>query len=1046
MRVDVVLKVALLVAVAAASELPGLDRLKESGLDLDDLHALPSDIQNSWLTELGVPMKHRRALLRLSGNGTAGAKLPEKDLTSLSNGTLTETLMSELRRYFSSTLPPTRTARSPVEVVVQLVPLRILSVNTRDATLELQGWMRQFWTDPRLAWNHTKWGVEHINVRSDEIWHPDTRIYEQQVSDSDSGEFSASGIRIKFTGDCSMSQQFTARVACPMHLQSYPFDTQHCRFNIGSWMYTSDQVDTDARPTKTSFWQHPAYPQLPADSSVAERVPSVAPVDVSHFLSSVEQSEFDLTRIRVVTKRQHYGCCEESFSVLTFEFQLKRGVMTVAFGLLLPIIFVTLAGFMSLLMPAPVSGARPALSVTVMLTTATVYLVASRLVPQSNSSSVMSRLYLAAFSVNFLLVLISIVTTALNSIQPEDKISADRLQRVFEHFDIDHDGALDHAEAQRALTCIGLNQAEQQKIMSMFDDNGDSHIDFEEWRRIGELTKKGEDLSCYHNYIVKSLVKVYMWAHERGRLRHAAEARKAAMETFEASVRLGEEERKTRAAMINRFGLRGSTVNLYASRTASTSKDDEATGFAAATDSLTAPTSTSGSVTGLRVRDRMASALRKFRSLRALSSPEKGMPSRTDKIHPAPVATPDPPSLVTVQAVGVSFGSLDGSLGDGASQSVDGGVSVDSSGGGSRGKRALALKPFPRTLTAVPADSDTFGRRGHNRAGIVERDGGAGGADGGAGCEADHAVRLPHTSCDVSTSVLGHCATEEEGHDIQAPGEVGQRHGAGEGRGNRQDGAAEGGRGGQGEEGSFSMPFLGAQTGVLGVDSARALRRRASLETLNRRAVDRSKSDSRPEAAGKTLPQSETAESESSLAGKGSLHRTKSMKFKSAAKVAGMLGAVNKDRLEHSLKRKQEEVRRMAALSHVQSTPQKWGRHISAQLDFLMSILLSGLFFLYLAFEFGGIIVAQLQQTTLRSLLHPTNSNNFIAGVPVDIHHNKTLSQTRCYRGHRQYLTNDWYFQNSLSTPEERVMSWEGCISSAVDDGIAANGNSPERK
>ena len=54
MRVDFVLKVALLVAVAAASELPGLDKLRETGLDLDDLHALPSEIQNSWLTELGV--------------------------------------------------------------------------------------------------------------------------------------------------------------------------------------------------------------------------------------------------------------------------------------------------------------------------------------------------------------------------------------------------------------------------------------------------------------------------------------------------------------------------------------------------------------------------------------------------------------------------------------------------------------------------------------------------------------------------------------------------------------------------------------------------------------------------------------------------------------------------------------------------------------------------------------------------------------------------------------------------------------------------------
>ena len=35
---------------------------------------------------------------------------------------------------------------------------------------------------------------------------------------------------------------------------------------------------------------------------------------------------------------------------------------------------------------------------------------------------------------------------ALNSIQPEDKLSQDRLIRVFEHFDLDKDGYLDYNE------------------------------------------------------------------------------------------------------------------------------------------------------------------------------------------------------------------------------------------------------------------------------------------------------------------------------------------------------------------------------------------------------------------------------------------------------------------------------------------------------------------------------------------------------------------------------------------------------------------------
>ena len=49
---------------------------------------------------------------------------------------------------------------------------------------------------------------------------------------------------------------------------------------------------------------------------------------------------------------------------------------------------------------------------------------------QSNTTSMMSRLYVVAFSMNFALVFTSIITTALNSIQPEDKLSQDRLQKV----------------------------------------------------------------------------------------------------------------------------------------------------------------------------------------------------------------------------------------------------------------------------------------------------------------------------------------------------------------------------------------------------------------------------------------------------------------------------------------------------------------------------------------------------------------------------------------------------------------------------------------
>jgi hypothetical protein len=59
-------------------------------------------------------------------------------------------LIAELLQGYSHALPPRSRTRAPVEVGVQLVLLKILEVNTQLESLEIQGWLRQAWTDPKL--------------------------------------------------------------------------------------------------------------------------------------------------------------------------------------------------------------------------------------------------------------------------------------------------------------------------------------------------------------------------------------------------------------------------------------------------------------------------------------------------------------------------------------------------------------------------------------------------------------------------------------------------------------------------------------------------------------------------------------------------------------------------------------------------------------------------------------------------------------------------------------------------------------------------------
>jgi len=259
-----------------------------------------------------------------------------------------------------------------------------------------------------------------------------------------------------------------------------------------------------------NFWLDADTRQLSNETNS----PPHAAVDMAEFSSQANSAEFGLRTIRIMTKNIYYGCCPEPYPVIEVELGLQRGMLTIFFGMMVPLIVVTIVGFCTMCMPAPISGARPGLSVTVMLTTATVYLVASRLTPQSNTTTILTRLYIVCFLLSGILVIIAIINTALNSIQASDSISEDVLMKWFQHFDGDHSGYLDRSEAAAALQALGLSKKEQQRVFKTFDSDDDGQISMEEWRAIADMTKKSDGLSTYHNYLTWFMVTSKLWSAE----------------------------------------------------------------------------------------------------------------------------------------------------------------------------------------------------------------------------------------------------------------------------------------------------------------------------------------------------------------------------------------------------------------------------------------------------------------------------------------------------------------------------------------------------
>merc|ERR1719149_132407 len=96
-------------------------------------------------------------------------------------------------------------------------------------------------------------------------------------------------------------------------------------------------------------------------------------VDLSGF---TQPNDFILESMHAERKITYYTCCPEPYPILSFTFVIRRQPLMYTCGIILPMVLVTCMGFLAFMLN-PSSGERIGLSITVMLTTVAVYLVAN---------------------------------------------------------------------------------------------------------------------------------------------------------------------------------------------------------------------------------------------------------------------------------------------------------------------------------------------------------------------------------------------------------------------------------------------------------------------------------------------------------------------------------------------------------------------------------------------------------------------------------------------------------------------------------------------
>lgn len=229
----------------------------------------------------------------------------------------------------------------PVEVELNMAVRTIGPIDETKEVFSLDCYFRQSWSDPRLKFNTS--GITQLALNwkfLTKIWKPDTVFLNGQRCSLHKMTVPNRFIRVYPDGKVSYSQRLTLWARCAMYLGKYPFDSQSCPLEIGSFGYTAEDV--------TYKW-------------------SSSPLS----LDEVEMSQYKLTSWDFGVREQESdrkiasGLRTDSVAFLLFNFERQSGFWLL--GIYFPLTLIVMCSWVAFWIVKTDVPARIALGVTTVL-------------------------------------------------------------------------------------------------------------------------------------------------------------------------------------------------------------------------------------------------------------------------------------------------------------------------------------------------------------------------------------------------------------------------------------------------------------------------------------------------------------------------------------------------------------------------------------------------------------------------------------------------------------------------------------------------------
>ncbi|KXJ28250.1 neuronal acetylcholine receptor subunit alpha-10 [Exaiptasia diaphana] len=298
-------------------------------------------------------------------------------------------ILREIIEKYSSKIRPVINAKDSVNVTLDITFNNIIDLNEKFQSLKSSIWVRQHWANPLFKWNTSHYGgLGSLIVDSRKLWLPDIALYNNINDETNTVHLDQrlTRVRIDSKGMTYWAVPYIFSTLCKIDVKNFPFDTQLCALNFGSWQYDGNEVNIIndkklARIAKT-------------------RVPN---------------GEWDVLKVEIKRTVHYYKCCPGSpYPELSFIIHMRRKPLFFLVNLVIPNILIALLAFFSFFIPVE-SGERISFVITVLLSmTVFMLLIAESIPPTSEAVPVIGIYYTFTIIEVFLALAATAVSLRIN--------------------------------------------------------------------------------------------------------------------------------------------------------------------------------------------------------------------------------------------------------------------------------------------------------------------------------------------------------------------------------------------------------------------------------------------------------------------------------------------------------------------------------------------------------------------------------------------------------------------------------------------------------